>query len=68
MKTSDVDIVIVPGWQDSGPEHWQSRWAKSLKTARRVVQDDWDNPNREASVAVEQVLNFLLAVRLQQCQ
>ena len=48
MKTSDVDIVIVPGWQDSEPEHWQTRWAKSLKTARRVVQDDWDNPNREA--------------------
>ena len=45
MKSSDVDIVIVPGWQNSGPEHWQTRWANSFKTARRVVQDDWDNPN-----------------------
>ena len=45
MKTSDVDILIVPGWQNSGPEHWQSRWANSLKTARRVVQDDWDHPD-----------------------
>ena len=51
MKTSDVDIVIVPGWQNSGPEHWQSRWANSLKTARRVVQDDWDKPNRNAWTA-----------------
>jgi uncharacterized protein len=44
MKTADVDILIVPGWQDSGPDHWQSRWERSLKTARRVIQDDWDNP------------------------
>jgi predicted alpha/beta hydrolase family esterase len=47
MKTSDVDILIVPGWQDSGPDHWQSRWERSLKTARRVIQDDWDHPNVE---------------------
>ena len=48
MKTADVDILIVPGWQDSGPDHWQSRWERSLKTARRVIQDDWDNPDVEA--------------------
>lgn len=48
MKTSEVDILIVPGWQDSGPDHWQTRWEKNLKTARRVIQDDWDNPQVEA--------------------
>ena len=48
MKTADVDILIVPGWQDSGPEHWQSRWERSLKTSRRVIQDNWDNPNVES--------------------
>lgn len=48
MKSSDVDILIVTGWQDSGPDHWQSRWERSLKTARRVIQDDWDNPEVEA--------------------
>ena len=47
MKTADVDILIVPGWQDSGPDHWQSRWEKNLRTARRVIQDDWDNPDVE---------------------
>ena len=47
MKTADIDILIVPGWQDSGPDHWQSRWERSLKTARRVIQDDWDSPDVE---------------------
>ncbi|HML30739.1 MAG TPA: alpha/beta hydrolase, partial [Hyphomicrobium sp.] len=47
MKTSEVDILIVPGWQDSGPDHWQSRWERNLKTARRVIQQDWDNPDVE---------------------
>ncbi len=48
MKSSNVDILLVPGWQDSGPDHWQTRWEKSLKTARRVIQHDWDNPDVEA--------------------
>jgi uncharacterized protein len=48
MKTADVDILLVTGWQDSGPEHWQTRWEKSLKTARRVIQDDFDNPSVKA--------------------
>lgn len=48
MRTSDVDILIVPGWSDSGPDHWQSRWARNLKTARRVEQADWFRPDRDA--------------------
>jgi predicted alpha/beta hydrolase family esterase len=32
---------MVPGWLDSGPEHWQSRWERNLKTAQRVEQEDW---------------------------
>lgn len=50
MRTSDVDILIVPGWSDSGPDHWQSRWARNLKTARRVEQADWYKPERTAWV------------------
>jgi predicted alpha/beta hydrolase family esterase len=41
MRTSDVDILMVPGWLNSGPEHWQSRWERNLKTAQRVEQEDW---------------------------
>ena len=47
MKTSEVDILIVPGWQDSGPDHWQSRWERNLRTARRDIQHDWQNPDDE---------------------
>ncbi len=51
MRTSDVDILIVPGWSSSGRDHWQSRWERSLTTARRIEQVNWYNPNREKWVA-----------------
>jgi predicted alpha/beta hydrolase family esterase len=51
MKASQADILIVPGMGDSGPEHWQSRWESRLSTARRVVQEDWHKPEREAWAA-----------------
>jgi uncharacterized protein len=44
MRTSDADILIIPGLGDSGPDHWQSRWEAKLSTARRVPQKDWDCP------------------------
>lgn len=44
MKTSDLDIFLIPGLGDSGPDHWQSRWEAKLPTARRVAQDDWRTP------------------------
>ena len=47
MRTSDVDILMVPGWNGSGPDHWQSRWERNLKTARRVEQDDWERPDKD---------------------
>lgn len=46
MKSSDVDILIVPGWSGSGPDHWQSRWAAKLATARVIEQADWHAPSR----------------------
>jgi predicted alpha/beta hydrolase family esterase len=42
--------LIVPGWRDPGPGHWQTLWAQRLPGARRVVQDDWLNPSRECWV------------------
>ncbi len=44
-------IIIVPGWRDSGPGHWQSLWADTLPGALRVQQDDWITPSRSAWVA-----------------
>lgn len=43
-------VIIVPGWRDSGPGHWQSLWAEQLPRARRVVQDNWISPTRQAWV------------------
>ncbi len=46
MKVKDSDILIVPGYTNSGPNHWQSRWERKLSTARRVEQN-WVKPVRE---------------------
>lgn len=37
MRTSDVDILIIPGSTGSEPDHWQSRWERSLSTARKIT-------------------------------
>lgn len=49
--SSTPTIVIVPGWRDSAPGHWQSLWAETLPGAARVQQDDWLAPLRMAWVA-----------------
>src|SRR5262245_20453823 len=47
MKVRDADILMVPGYTNSGPSHWQSRWQAKLSTARRVEQAEWSKPVRE---------------------
>ena len=47
MKVKDADILIIPGYTNSGPNHWQTRWEKKLSTARRVEQAEWSKPVRE---------------------
>lgn len=44
-------ILILPGINDSGPTHWQTRWEQRLPQARRVVERDWDRPDRAEWVA-----------------
>ncbi|MEZ5851647.1 MAG: alpha/beta hydrolase [Hyphomicrobiaceae bacterium] len=44
MRLADIDILIIPGWTNSGPDHWQSRWERNMRSARRVEQADWDTP------------------------
>lgn len=60
-RTNDVDILMVTGINDSGPEHWQSRWEQRLSTARRVVQRDFANPVRDAWV--EGIVKAVAAAR-----
>jgi uncharacterized protein len=40
-----MTTLILPGWQNSGPTHWQSLWEQQLG-AQRVMQHDWMHPLR----------------------
>lgn len=43
-------ILIVPGLDNSGPDHWQSRWVRKYPDAERVELGMWDNPHRNTWV------------------
>ena len=47
MKVKDADILIIPGYTNSGPDHWQTGWEQKLSTARRVEQAEWSKPVRQ---------------------
>lgn len=38
-------ILLLPGWQNSGPGHWQTVWEQQLGF-ERLQQDDWWWPRR----------------------
>ena len=42
---TECRILLLPGWLDSDPVHWQSRWER-LHGWRRVEQSDWLWPKR----------------------
>lgn len=44
-QADSLAVLLLPGWLNSGPEHWQSRW-ETLHGYRRVEQDDWLWPRR----------------------
>ena len=48
--SSPPTLLIVPGWKDSGPGHWQSLWTEALPRTVRVQQDDWISPSKLAWV------------------
>jgi hypothetical protein len=53
---TDSDVLILPGWQSSGPLHWQSRW-QALYGYERLEQHDWLRPLRGDWIArLEEVL------------
>ena len=50
------NVLVLPGWQNSGPDHWQSRWEAS-NGYHRVDQHDWMRPKRGDWIArLEEVL------------
>ena len=40
-------VLIVPGLGGSGPQHWQTRWEVLYPRHDRLVQRDWDHPERD---------------------
>jgi hypothetical protein len=40
-------FLTIPGWNGSGPEHWQSIWEAKYAGFRRVEQRDWHRPSRD---------------------
>ncbi|MFT4266430.1 MAG: alpha/beta hydrolase [Xenophilus sp.] len=45
MSSALPTVLLLPGWQNSGPGHWQSRW-QALHGDSRVEQHDWLRPLR----------------------
>lgn len=39
-----IQYLIIPGLGNSGPEHWQSYFERSLPGAQRIEQREWDAP------------------------
>ncbi|GAA1753227.1 alpha/beta hydrolase [Luedemannella helvata] len=44
-------VLVVPGYQNSGPGHWQTLWEQENPDYIRVEQDDWEHPTCDAWVS-----------------
>jgi predicted alpha/beta hydrolase family esterase len=47
MRNESIRYLIVPGWQGSPDNHWQSHWQRTLPNSARVEQHDWLTPQRQ---------------------
>lgn len=45
-------FLVLPGYGDSGPRHWQTLWERRHPEFKRVKQRDWDHPDRAEWVGV----------------
>lgn len=50
-RVRDATLLIVPGFGDSGPDHWQTKWEEELPNTARVRQEDWFTARKEEWVA-----------------
>ena len=56
MIQTTCPVWLLPGWQNSDPGHWQSRWERA-HGYQRVDQHDWMRPLRGDWIArLEDVL------------
>lgn len=47
FEAGNTRVLIVPGWENSGPDHWQTLWQRANPGFRRVEMPDWDRPVAE---------------------
>lgn len=47
QKLEGYDVLVLPGWKNSGPGHWQTLWEDRFPEWRRVQQSNWTHPQRE---------------------
>ena len=45
-KLRKTQVLIVPGLDGSGPDHWQTCWERRLARCQRVQMGDWAFPER----------------------
>ena len=48
--TPEAPVLLVPGLENSGPLHRQTRWENELPGASRVNLGNWDRPHRNTWV------------------
>lgn len=55
-----TNYLIVPGYGNSGPEHWQTYFENSGEHFSRIVQQDWETPTCSDWVETidEKVMSF----------
>jgi predicted alpha/beta hydrolase family esterase len=46
--SENLNILVLPGYQNSGVGHWQTRWEALDPALTRVQMPDWDHPARDA--------------------
>ncbi|KJY76901.1 RBBP9/YdeN family alpha/beta hydrolase [Vibrio nigripulchritudo] len=45
-------IILVPGYTNAGPQHWQTYIERKYQNVVRVQQENWDMPERDKWVNV----------------
>jgi serine hydrolase len=43
----EPNVLVLPGYLDSGPGHWQTRWEAAHASFSRVRMPDWAHPVRD---------------------
>lgn len=50
-RLQGLDVLVLPGWRNSGAAHWQTRWEELFPDWCRVQQAEWERPRRSGWIA-----------------